>query len=87
MLNFNDNRIHIDFGNSNISDNVEITFNGETINGVSRIQVDVSPNSLIETRLILHDVIIGNIVDGAMFCMIDPLDGKLKRVKNIEFEE
>lgn len=36
-------------------------------------------NSLIETRLTLNDVRMGNLVDGVMFYMIDPLDGKLKR--------
>lgn len=84
---YNDNRVHIDFGPSVSGNNVKITHNGEVINGISRLQIDVKPNALIETKLTMHDAVIEQVDGVVIVYMIDPSDNKLKRVKNINFED
>lgn len=84
---FNDNRINISFGDSVTDRDVKITHNGKHVNGVTRIEINVKTNSLIETKLTLSDVVMDNLQSVVTVYMIDYSDGKLKRVKNIEFED
>lgn len=85
---FDDGKIHIDFGNYGIVKDVKITHNGKDVFGVSKLEVDVEPNSQIKVKLTLTDVIIEDI-EG--FCtilyVIDPTDGKLKEVESIKFKK
>ncbi len=84
---FSDGKIHIDFGNCVTGQDVKITHNGKDVSGITRVEIDVKPNNLIDVRLTLSNTIIENLEGGAKsLWMIDPRDGEFKELDNIKFK-
>jgi len=66
----------------------KITHNGETIDGIAKLEIVVLPNDRTIAKLWISDFNCDDFVVNGDFYANDVNDGgKLKRVKNIEFEE
>ncbi len=83
---YNNDRICIDFGNSLVPQDVQITHNGKDVSGISKIQIVVEPNESIKTELTFCNAALLNLKSEVKVFLIDPNDGKLKEVESIKFK-
>lgn len=66
----------------------EVTHNGETIDGIAKLEIVVLPNEVTIAKLWILAFDCDDFAVNGVFHANDVNDGgKLKRVKNIEFEE
>lgn len=83
---YDNENICIDFGDSFNPQDVRITHNGENVSGVTEIQIMVTPDDIIKTKLTLCNVHLRNLKSEVEIFLIDPKDGKLKEVESIKFK-